>query len=94
MLTVCGTDCTTCPDYKKKCDGCQKIQGKVYWTKLIETDTCPIYKCVVSDKKLTHCGKCGQLPCHLFYDLNDPSYSDEEHLKGIKRRVSHLKEQT
>ncbi|MCL2141433.1 MAG: DUF3795 domain-containing protein [Methanimicrococcus sp.] len=92
MLTVCGADCTTCPDYQKTCEGCQKIQGKVYWAEMIGTDTCPIYKCVVSDKKLSNCGKCNQLPCKLFYDLKDPSLSDEEHVKGIQQRIDRLKE--
>jgi hypothetical protein len=93
MITVCGADCTKCPAYQDTCDGCQKIQGKVSWAALVGTDTCPIYKCVVSDKKLSHCGKCGQLPCNLYYDLKDPQLSEEEHLAGIKMRVDCLKEQ-
>ena len=93
MIEVCGADCTTCPDYQKTCDGCRKIQGKVYWAAMIGTDVCPIYKCV-SDKKLAHCGQCDQLPCNLYFDLKDPSYSDEEHKKGIQLRVVRLKELT
>ena len=94
MLTVCGADCETCHEYQKTCDGCQKLQGKVVWTEMIGTDTCPIYKCAVTDKKLAHCGQCKELPCHMFFDLKDPAMTDEEHLAGTKLRVARLKEQS
>lgn len=90
-ISICGVDCTTCREYGKTCNGCEAIQGKVFWAPYMELDCCPIYRCCKDEKKHDHCGKCNQLPCQLYIDTRDPSYSEEEHLESIKERVKVLK---
>jgi hypothetical protein len=91
-LSVCGCDCAGC-DYLKKsqCAGCSAIEGKVWWVGYVGAEVCPIYECVVKRKKLEHCGKCSEIPCRLWQELKDPSYTDAEHEAGIRERVEKLK---
>lgn len=92
MLSVCGCDCAPCEHFKNaQCAGCSTIQGKVWWTQYISTDVCPIYKCVAKDKQLKHCGLCSEMPCSVWRDLKDPSYSDEQHRASIRERCDRLK---
>lgn len=91
-LSPCGTTCPDCPSYEKsECAGCSSIQGKVYWAPYVSATVCPVYNCVVNEKKLPHCGKCQDLPCKMWYDLKDPSYTDEQHEKSIRDRVERLR---
>lgn len=91
MLSLCGAKCEECTSYKTECGGCKHTQGKVMWTQYIGQDTCPIYKCC-QEKTLEHCGGCQQLPCKIWYEIKDPSWSDAEHLHSINERVKLLKE--
>ncbi len=91
MIQACGANCEECPSFKKECAGCEKIKGKVYWAQYIGQDICPIYKCC-QDKFLGHCGDCAELPCKMWYEIKDPSYSYEEHIQSINERVRLLKE--
>lgn len=89
MISVCGVNCDGCPHLKNGCDGCDAIEGKVYWAQYIGADVCPLYKCV-QDKGFKNCGDCSQVPCELWTSLKDPSWSEEEHQKSIQDRLSIL----
>jgi hypothetical protein len=52
-------------------------------------DTCPIYTCVQT-KKFKHCGECEDLPCDIYYNMKDPTMSDDAHQQGIQDRVEVL----
>ena len=99
-ISVCGIDCAAvCQECNKNnaeftdkpCKGCNEAKGKLFWAKYLGLDTCPIYHCCVNEKQLRHCGECGQLPCDIYFNTKDPSYSDEEHRKAIEKRVEVLK---
>jgi len=91
-LSVCGCDCAICEYFKKaECPGCSEIEGEVWWANYISTAVCPIYDCVVNEKKLENCGVCSEIPCKTWQDLKDPSYTDEQHEASIKTRVENLR---
>jgi hypothetical protein len=99
-ISVCGIDCAamceTCNKNneefaEKPCKGCGEEKGKLFWTKYLGLDTCPIYHCCVNKKQLKHCGECAQLPCDIYFNTKDPSMSEEEHQKNIQDRVQALK---
>jgi hypothetical protein len=91
-LSVCGSDCSICEYLEKsECIGCSKVKGKVWWLNYISADICPIYNCVINEKKFKNCGECSEIPCKLWRDLKDPNYTDEQHEAGIKNRVENLK---
>jgi hypothetical protein len=91
MLNVCGTDCIGCPQLNKDCqDTCQNLKGKVFWTKYVNVEVCPVYKCV-KEKYLANCGYCAKIPCDWWFSLKDPSMSDEQHREGVIERVKKLK---
>lgn len=92
MMSPCGVDCSTCRIFQKECNGCFEIQGKAFWTEFIDDDICAIYDCAVNEKKLKHCGSCGELPCRHYFDLADPSYPEEKHIEDTNRRAVLLKE--
>lgn len=92
MISVCGVICTDCDFFKNSaCAGCEVIQGKVFWAKEVGVEACPIYDCCTGVKKLAHCGKCPDLPCEIYYDTQDPSLSEEEHISQVRQRVEILK---
>jgi hypothetical protein len=93
MLCPCGFDCCKCKEYKKSCAGCREIKGKVYWAEYMGTDVCPIFQCCVNEKNYRDCGACPDLPCHLYYDTQDPSQTKEEHEAGALEQVRNLKSQ-
>lgn len=91
-LSVCGCNCLTCEHYKKlNCAGCAEIKGRVWWASYISVEVCPVYNCVVNERKLEHCGKCHEIPCKIWRDLKDPSYTNEQHEASIIERVKILK---
>lgn len=90
MLQACGANCEECHSYKKECEGCRALQGKVYWVGYIGQDVCPMYQCC-QDKGYEHCGGCAELPCKMWYEIKDPTWTDEEHIASINMRVSLLK---
>jgi len=94
MLSPCGVDCSTCKFLGDNCTGCREIEGRVYWAAYVNADICPLYQCSVNEKKLKHCGECNELPCHIYFDTQDPGMTKEEHEEGIRQRVAILKLQT
>jgi hypothetical protein len=83
---------TLCEHYPDQtCSGCNAVEGKLFWTKYLNLDTCPIYNCCRNEKKLTHCGECAELPCQIYFATKDPMQSDEVHQKNIGERVAVLK---
>jgi hypothetical protein len=99
-ISVCGIDCAVacgeCNEMheelkKNPCKGCNIEKGKIFWTKYLELETCPIYNCCVNEKQLKHCGLCPELPCSIHFKTKDPSMSDEQFEQGIKERVNVLK---
>jgi len=91
MYTRCGLNCRECYAFSKECPGCEEVKGKPFWTEQIGGGSCVIYKCCV-EKDFQNCGECSSLPCKIWYELKDPSVSDEEHLNSIKERLSILRE--
>jgi len=74
LLTVCGADCGSCPNYleekQPRCAGCGALKGKPFWA----TGVCPLYECA-GKRGVNHCGVCEEFPCELFvnhYDPNNP----------------------
>jgi hypothetical protein len=91
-LSVCGCDCVACEYFKKsECPGCSNVEGKVWWTKYTSATVCPVYNCVVNERKYDSCGSCSELPCQIWRDTKDPSYTQEQHEDSIKERVEILK---
>ena len=92
ISSACGVDCIECRFINNECAGCLKVSGRPFWSaEYFADEPCPIYKCAVVEKKFENCGPCSELPCKLFFDLKDPDMSEEEHLKGITKRVDNLK---
>ncbi len=90
MISKCGMDCVDCPSYQKECMGCDETKGQVSWTQYIGKSICPVYACCL-DKKHENCRKCSSLPCKMWYELKDPSISEEEHINSIDQRTQILK---
>jgi hypothetical protein len=92
MLNVCGADCSGCPSLNKECQGgCEAIKGKVYWSKYLGVEVCPVYACVET-QQFKNCGDCPRLPCETWVKLKDPSMTEEQHQKSIRERVTLLKQ--
>lgn len=90
VIARCGLDCRECYAYPEQCPGCEAVVGKPFWTEEVGGETCFIYKCC-ADKAHAHCGRCDELPCKAWYELKDPSLSDEEHLRMIEQRANVLR---
>lgn len=88
-LSVCGTDCSACPLYKSRCEGCNELCGKVFHAPTGKP--CPLYACCVNRHKYATCGACEDLPCDLWRAARDPSYSDEAFEASIWERVGNLR---
>jgi len=92
LISACGLECDTCPFFGKNCEGCHAVKGRPFWTaEHLGGNPCPLYACAVETKGLPGCGPCAELPCKKYFDLRDPSASEEEHLAGIQKRVVTLK---
>lgn len=89
-LSVCGTDCSACGCYGNLCEGCNACSGKVFHAP--EGQACAIYECVTREKKLENCGQCSQVPCKIWMETRDPSFSDEAFDENVKMRVQRLKD--
>jgi hypothetical protein len=91
VVSACGIECDTCPFFKKTCDGCYLVKGHPFWVEEhLGGNPCPIYGCAVDTRALSSCAHCSELPCQKFFDLKEPSVSQEEHIKGIEKRVKTL----
>lgn len=91
LSAPCGVYCEDCHMLKEGCAGCLNIEGKPFWVKYYEADTCPIFSCCKKGEKLDHCGECLKFPCQTFTDLRDPSMSDEQFEASMKSRIQSLK---
>lgn len=88
MISVCGTDCSTCGCFGNLCNGCNSCEGKVFHA----PEGCHIYQCIIHEKNLENCGQCKEAPCDIWRATRDPKYSDEEFDKNIAERMQKLRE--
>ncbi len=90
-LSCCGTYCSECSWLGSMCKGCNASLGKVFHAP--EGHACPIYECAINQKKLKSCKECACVPCDIWKNTKDPSFSDEEFERNIQERVSRLQAQ-
>ncbi len=88
---VCGIYCGNCSFLGEQCKGCGYVDGKPFWTAQIPSGICPIHDCCSNQKKMEHCGLCGDFPCKIFLELRDPNMSDEEFQESLNSRQEALK---
>ncbi len=88
---VCGIYCGSCGFLGQQCKGCGHEEGKPFWALGVPGGVCPLYDCCRNQKRLEHCGLCGDFPCKTFSDLRDPSMSDEEFQRSLCARQQDLK---
>ncbi len=86
LLSLCGTDCSSCYCFGKMCSGCNAHKGKVFHS----PDGCAIYECCKTKEHLKDCGKCPKVPCDVWKKTRDPKFSDEEFEKNIAERLANL----
>lgn len=91
LAAPCGLYCGECEILGDKCQGCTQVKGKPFWTEQFKLDVCPLYDCPVNKKHIEHCGLCTDFPCKLFFSMRDPSVSDEEAEKSLKKKQADLK---
>ncbi|MCK9617060.1 MAG: DUF3795 domain-containing protein [Lentimicrobiaceae bacterium] len=92
QVSPCGVHCDECLFFEKECNGCRHIEGKVFWAvEHLPEKICPMFDCAVNEKHFPGCGSCNELPCHWYYEMKDPSMTDEEHKISIETRVKILK---
>jgi len=91
-IGACGCNCSDCPLFNKDCKGCYDIQGKPCWLTEVNLEVCDFYECAVINKKLKHCGECGQIPCDNFWANKNPDWTEEQHKKIVESRTILLKE--
>lgn len=91
VISSCGIVCSECRDFPDVCSGCPTALGKPYWVKEVGITICPLYACCADDRNLDDCGLCADFPCPLYFELKDPSLSDEEHRQGIRDRAEILR---
>lgn len=89
VLSCCGTDCKACECYGNICKGCQESEGKVFHAP--EGQACPIYACSASQPNQKGCGGCQKVPCDIWRQTKDPSFSEEAFEQNIRERVNRLK---
>lgn len=89
MLSVCGSDCSSCACFGSLCEGCRQCEGKVFHQP--EGTPCAIYACTVNEKGFKHCGECTQMPCEIWMKVRDPKYSDEEFEENVRIRTEALR---
>ncbi len=88
--TVCGLWCDDCKHFEQECQGCNNLEGGVFWTDYVEIETCPVFRCV-QDKGLAHCGFCDELPCERYTRFRDPDMSDEEIARRLDLQCQELR---
>jgi hypothetical protein len=72
LISMCGDYCGQC-DYREQmnCPTCQVAKGEMFWGK------CGVAKCC-TEKGLTHCGLCDDLPCDILKAaFNHPEHGDK-----------------
>ena len=91
MISCCGTDCLKCGCFGTMCKGCNASDGKVFHAP--EGQACPIFECSINQKKLKGCGACECVPCDIWRNTKDPSFTEEEFERNIQERVARLKKE-
>ena len=91
LAAVCGTYCGVCRYNKLHCEGCGTVKGKPFWVKDYYREVCRLYDCAVNQKRLVHCGECAELPCALFLDSSDPSFTPEQAEANRNTRIRELR---
>lgn len=86
----CGVVCSECEYFPFDCKGCRAIEGKAFWTQYVGAEVCDRYRCCVTEKNRKNCAACEFLPCS-FFDLKDPTRTDEENEADLKRCLENLK---
>lgn len=79
LETYCGLCCSEC-DYREStnCGLCIATGGHPFHGE------CPVAQCAI-ERKLTHCGECGEFPCKLLSEYsNDPVHGDNPPGKRIE----------
>lgn len=89
-LSCCGAKCKECACYGNICKGCNELKGKVFHVP--DGKVCPIYDCAINKNKFKNCGKCKNIPCSIWKDTRDPSFTDEQFEASINNRMNSLKE--
>ncbi|MDR2889883.1 MAG: DUF3795 domain-containing protein [Lachnospiraceae bacterium] len=91
IISCCGVKCSECQSFPDDCKGCPEIKGRVYWLEYTGGNICNIYDCCINRKKLPHCGKCSLLPCQ-YYELEDPTKSEQENAEDLRRQIAQLRQ--
>lgn len=83
-LSSCGIDCDVCQfKSEKSCPGCHPLEGRPFWAK---EGTCDLYACAV-EKKLLHCGGCGDFPCETLSEWASGENSERiDNLKALEKK--------
>ena len=89
--TVCGYSCSDCDHHKKECPGCEKSNGKPFWTAFVDAVCCPVYDCCTNDRKLPHCGKCPDLICERYTRFKNPEITDEQAAAALTAAKNELR---
>lgn len=78
----CGIDCDACKfKAEMNCKGCKANKGKIFWGE------CDIFKCSNNDKKISHCGKCGNFPCDMLKEFAEKENPERiENLKNLNKQ--------
>ena len=87
-MSCCGTVCASCTYRGTVCRGCNESRGCVFH--MPEGIPCQIYACCVKKHRYATCGECEALPCDIWRETRDPSFSDEAFKENIAQRVSAL----
>jgi hypothetical protein len=90
LAGVCGIICTECKYLGDTCAGCGNVEGKPFWAQEFQVEVCPLYGCCAGEKRLEHCGTCGEFPCKTFKELRDPSMGPEEAEANMLARMEEL----
>ncbi len=90
-ISCCGTICSSCDYYPADCQGCEVIEGHVFWLEYTGESICDIYDCCKNQKKYVHCGQCTELPC-CRYERDDPTKTPEENKEDHSGQMRNIKE--
>lgn len=90
LAPICGLVCSCCPYLGAQCPGCGHVEGRPFWAASLASGTCPLYECCRNQRRLEHCGLCGEFPCKMFLELKDPNMGDEEFQESLKARQEAL----
>lgn len=90
LVSCCGCVCSQCGYYPKDCAGCSAVEGKAFWLAYTGGAVCEIYGCCIQTKGLTHCGRCGELPCAR-YQGGDPTKTGAENAEDHRMQMERLR---